>query len=53
MRKSLTAPPEVKSYAQIHHIADQYGRHAISIAEAAKVAGLSTDQLGPAGVIGG
>jgi pimeloyl-ACP methyl ester carboxylesterase len=32
-------PPEVKSYAQIHRIADKHGRHVISIAEAAEAAG--------------
>ncbi len=32
-------PPEVKSYAQIHRIADKHGRHVISIAERAEAAG--------------
>ena len=35
-------PPEVKSYAQIHRIADKHGRHVISIAEAAEAAGHTT-----------
>jgi pimeloyl-ACP methyl ester carboxylesterase len=32
-------PQEVKSYAQIHRIADKHGRHVISIAERAEAAG--------------
>jgi pimeloyl-ACP methyl ester carboxylesterase len=32
-------PKEVKSYAQIHRLADKHGRHVVSIAEAAEKAG--------------
>ena len=32
-------PKEVKSYAQIHRLADKHGRHVISIAESAEKAG--------------
>ena len=37
-------PKEVKSYAQIHRIADKHGRHIISIAEGAESKGI-TKQL--------